>query len=670
MLRTITGARRLSLKVLPANNILFQQWRHESIYEAVKSGSINEIEVKNIRNFSVIAHIDHGKSTLSDCILQLTGNIDEKDRKKGQVLDTLKVERERGITVKAQTASMIFEDERTKEVYLLNLIDTPGHIDFAYEVSRSLASCQGALLLVDSTQSIQAQTIANFDKAKKLGLAMIPIVTKIDLPNSQPEDAAFAMEAAFQIDPSTVLMTSAKKNIGIKEVLQAVVDNLPSPSDISSDVTSPFRGRIVDSWFDEHRGVVCLVQVIGGTLREGQRITNFASVKEFHDNDNRSDFSVQEVGILTPTALRTTVLRPGQVGYIIAGMRSTRQARIGDTMYIPLEWEKSTVQLQPLEGYESAKPMLFASIFPVDSTDLEALFAAVDRLLLNDSSISVTREYSASLGSGLRCGFLGFLHMEVFNQRLMDEYNMQIVVTTPSVPYIIKYSNVGEGGDVEEVKISNIADWPRSDKGRKFDVYEPVVKVVLITPHIYYGAMVDLIKDRRGLNVEVTHLDDSQIMLTALVPWADVVCDMHDKVKHNSSGYASFNYEEAGHRNSDLVKVDITVNGDVCDPLSFICHTSQAVESGRRMATKLKEVLSRQQFEIILQAKVNSKVLAKERIAPYRKDVLIKGGKTVGGGDVSRKKKLLEKQKEGKKRAKMVGKVEIGQEAFWAVLQK
>jgi GTP-binding protein LepA len=403
-----------------------------TIFDVVGNNELGDVDISNIRNFSVIAHVDHGKSTLSDALLTLTGNITDQERRKGQVLDTLKVERERGITVKAQTASMIFEDKRTNGTrYLINLIDTPGHIDFSYEVSRSLASCQGALLLVDSTQSVQAQTLANHEKAKKIGLSIIPVVTKIDLPSSQPEETALAMGTTFNVDPSDVIFTSAKKNIGVLEVLEAVVDRLPSPVASSMKVDGPFLGRVVDSWFDEHRGVVCLIQAVSGTLLEGQRITTFASVKESKDIDSRSDFSVQEIGILTPVPLRTTSLRTGQVGYIIAGMRSTRQARIGDTMYVPVEWPKLE-ELVPLSGYEAAKPMLFASVFPVDTTELEALFAAVDRLCLNDSSISVVRDQSSSLGSGLRCGFLGFLHMEVFNQRLQDEFNMQIVMTTPS----------------------------------------------------------------------------------------------------------------------------------------------------------------------------------------------------------------------------------------------
>jgi elongation factor 4 len=483
---------------------------------------------------------------------------------------------------------------------------------YLFSVSRSLASCQGALLLVDSTQSVQAQTLANFDKAKKLGLGIIPVVTKIDLPNAQPEDTALAMGTTFSLDPEDVVMTSAKARIGITEVLEAIVDRLPSPKAISLPETGAFYGRIVDSWFDEHRGVVCLVQVIGGTLAEGQRVSMYASSQETKDVDNRSDFSVQEIGILTPHSLRTQSLRAGQVGYVIAGLRSTRQARIGDTMFVPNEWHQSGKSIEPLDGYESAKPMLFASIYPVDSGKLDDLFAAVDKLLLNDSSVSVTRDQSNSLGSGLRCGFLGFLHMEVFNQRLKDEFNVEIVMTTPSVPYLIKY----ESGEVK--KISSVSEWPQEERSSCV-VSEPIVKVTLVTPQTYYGGMIDIIKERRGSDIGTQYLDDGQVLITANIPWQEVVCDMNDEVKHCSAGYASFNYEEAGYKVANLVKVEIAVNGEACDPLSFVAHSDKATSSGRNMAIKLKDVLSRQQFEIVIQARVGLKVLARERIAPYRK---------------------------------------------------
>eukprot|EP01039_Chlorochromonas_danica_P006650 gene6651-7350_t len=643
--------------------------RSLTIYQAVEENVLDLIDIDHIRNFSVIAHVDHGKSTLSDAILQLTGNINELDRKKGQVLDTLKVERERGITVKANTASMIFIDPRDQQRYLLNLIDTPGHIDFAYEVSRSLASCQGALLLVDSTQSIQAQTLSNHLKAKALGLGIIPVITKIDLPSAQIEETALTMAATFGVDPDEVIPTSAKKGLGTLEVLQRIVEKLPSPKASSRAVNGPFTGRIVDSWFDEHRGVVCLVQVVGGTIKEGQRMSLYASLQETrHEGDNRTDFSVQEVGLLTPQPLRTGRLAAGQVGYVIAGLRSTRQARIGDTMFIPAEWGQTSTPIVPLTGYESAKPMLYASVYPVDTRDLESLFAAVDKLILNDSSVTLTREQSLSLGAGLRCGFLGFLHMEVFTQRLQDEFGMSIVTTTPSVPYRIQIIKPGQEEDEEWKTIECVSEWPTGDT--KFNVQEPLVLITIVSPQTYYGAMVDLIKDRRGRDVETQYLEDGTIIITSQMPWQEVVCDMHDQIKHHSAGYASFNYEPSGYETADLVKVEIAVNGDNCDALSFVCHRTKAVDAGRKMAIKLKEVLTRQQFEIVIQAKIGVKVLARERIAPYRKDVLIKSGKLVGGGDVSRKKKLLEKQKEGKKRSKMVGKVEIGQEAFWAVLQR
>jgi elongation factor 4 len=408
---------------------------------------------------------------------------------------------------------------------------------------------------------------------------------------------------------------------------------------------------------------VCLVQNVSGTLGEGQRITTFASVTETKDIDNRTDFSVQETGVLTPSSLRTGYLSKGQVGYVIAGMRSTRQARIGDTMYIPTDWPGE--ELTPLSGYEPARQMLFASVFPVETNELEMLFTVMDKLRLNDSSISVSRDLSSSLGAGLRCGFLGFLHMEVVIQRLRDEFNMNVVMTTPSVPYIIEYES-----DSKTVEISSVSDWPDVGMRRNWSILEPMVSITLISPREYYGTMVEIIKDRRGEDIQIQYMDDGNVLITSKVPWQEVVCDMNDHVKNGSSGYATFNYSEAGYQKADLAKVEINVNNEPCEPLSFIAHSSKALEQGRKTVERLKEVLARQQFEIVLQAKVNNKVLAKARIAPYRKDVLSKSGKTVGGGDISRKKKLLEKQKEGKARAKMVGKVEISQDAFWTVLQR
>lgn len=523
--------------------------RSLNIFEVVGQSDLASIPIENIRNFSIIAHVDHGKSTLADCLLEACGNINDDDRKRGQVLDSLQVERERGITVKAQTASMIFTDTRTNKRYLFNLIDTPGHVDFSYEVSRSLASCQGALLLVDSSQSIQAQTIANFNKAKELGLKMLPILTKIDLPNSQPLEAAIAMSSTFGLDPDTCIPTSAKNKIGIQETLEAIADQLPHPK---VSMETEFIARVVGSWYDDHRGVICLVQVISGTLTEGQRITPYASVHETKDIDRRTEFSVQEIGVLTPTALRTKALTPGQVGYIVStGMRSTRQARLGDTIYVPSEWTNREVV--PLQGYEPAKQMLFASVYPVDPMELDSLYAAVDKLCLNDSSISVVKEQSLSLGSGMRVGFLGFLHMEVVMQRLQDEFNISVITTSPSVPYRIEFND----GTVEI--ISDSSRWPAAGRS-DYSVMEPVVNITIVTPADYYGSLLELIKDKRGENMDIAYLEDGTIMVTALMPWQEVVNDMSDQVKSRSSGYASFNYVEAGYKAAKLVKVDVTVN--------------------------------------------------------------------------------------------------------------
>ena len=718
-----------------------------STIKDICSSEIEAMPAERMRNFSIIAHIDHGKSTLADCLLQFTGNINAKEREeKPQMMDTLQVERERGITVKAQTASMLYYDRRGRmdgdkgERYMINMIDTPGHVDFAYEVSRSLACCEGALLLVDSTQSIQAQTLDTYSKAKALGLHIIPVVTKTDLPNADPVRVAIAMSSAFGVDPDSVIMTSAKRSEGIDDILHAIIDQIPSPShtalvdatypELQAAVQSsktqngtrlPFLARIVDSWFDRHRGVVCLVQCLQGRLDEGKRLTAYAAVAQYEGRevevpssstavtpnhteagsgadassdqgrgsssssssssmsaaalsdsvaDPRNGFSVQDVGLLTPESHRTGCLSSGQVGYVIAGMRSTKQARIGDTMYIPSEWSGKGSRSagrppRPLPGYEPAKCMLFASVYPVDTEDLDALFAAADRLCLNDSSLFVSRERSSSLGAGLRCGFLGFLHMEVTIQRLKDEFEIPVVMTTPSVPYIIRDPRSGQ-----EYMIESVNEWPVPDKQQhKFDVLEPMVAITLITPDKYLGDMVSIIKDRRGTDLDFGS-EAEMVVIRARVPWQEVVCDMSDAVKNMSSGYATFNYAEDGFEKASLQKVEVMVNGTLCDPLSFVHHIDGAAAQGRRLAKRLKDVLRRQQFEIVIQAKMGSKVLARERIPPYRKDVLNKSGKLVGGGDESRKKKLLQKQKEGKKRAKLVGNVEIDQKAFWTVLQR
>ncbi|CAM9278328.1 unnamed protein product [Ascophyllum nodosum] len=637
-------------------------------------------EPRLIRNFSIIAHIDHGKSTLADCLLVETGTISAKDSKGSpQMLDTLKVERERGITVKAQTASMLHDG------HLLNLIDTPGHVDFSYEVVRSLSACQGALLLVDASQGVQAQTLSTAKAAQAAGLKLLPVVTKIDLPHANVEEAILSLAATFDLDPDDVIPTSAKTGEGIQEassatktnpfrilVLTAIVERVPPPPR-EVDRSVPLRARLVDSWFDPIRGVVCLVEVVDGCLLEQDRIVPYHLASGAGGQgsggggagggSSTETFSVQEVGLLTPGPTRTGALYPGQVGYMIAGMRSTRQATMGDTI---MRAGLSGANPPPLAVIEPSKSMLFASVYPLDDGDFESLLRAVERLALNDAAIKWEREHSLALGMGLRMGFLGVLHMEVFHQRLVDEFDTPVLLTTPTVPYQIQPS-----GGREPFTVVNLSDWPdvSSKDGSKFKVLEPIVDATIITPCDSLGSILTLLKNRRGHQTSLKYLDDGRVLLEYKLPWQEVVSDLHDQqAKTLSSGYASFDYSAAPPEPADLVKVDIAINGDPVDALSFICHREAAQSRGRDVAKRLKEVIDRQQFEVVVHAKMGAKPFAKERIAPYRKDVLTKSGKTVGGGDPSRKKKLLEKQKKGKARAKTVGRVQLSQEAFWAVL--
>ncbi|CAM9717234.1 unnamed protein product [Ectocarpus sp. 12 AP-2014] len=631
-----------------------------------------------IRNFSIIAHIDHGKSTLADTLLVRTGTISAKDsRGSPQMLDTLKVERDRGITVKAQTASMLHDG------HLLNLIDTPGHVDFSYEVVRSLSACQGALLLVDATQGVQAQTLSTAKAAQAAGLKLVPVVTKIDLHHAN--DAILSVATTFDLDPDDVIPTSAKTGEGVDEarllfctarVLGAIVERVPPPPR-EVDPAAPLRARLVDSWYDAIRGVVCLVEVVDGCLVEQDRVvpfhlkygSGFASVSGSDaagggspaPSTSSETFSVQEVGLLTPAPTRTGALYPGQVGYIIAGMRSTRQATMGDTIIKA----GASPPPSPLLIIEPSKSMLFASVYPLDDGDFDSLLRAVERLALNDAAIEWEREQSPALGMGLRMGFLGVLHMEVFHQRLVDEFDTPVLLTTPTVPYQIQPS-----GGRDPVTVINLSDWPDPSKkdGLKFKVLEPVVDATIITPTECLGAMLTLLKNRRGRQTSIKYLDGERVLLEYKLPWQEVVSDLHDQAKTVSSGYASFDYCAAEPEAADLVKVDISINGDSVDALSFVCHRDAAQRKGRDVARRLKEVIDRQQFEVVVHAKMGARPFAKERIPPYRKDVLMKSGKLVGGGDSSRKKKLLDKQKKGKARAKTVGRVQLSQEAFWAVL--
>jgi small GTP-binding protein len=784
---------------LPAGlNLIEQnQLRHQQDPPGVRRllDLYHTIPVERVRNFSVVAHIDHGKSTLSDKILEATGNIWPTEKGRQQVLDNLEVERQRGITVKAQSASMIYTDKETGLDYLLNLVDTPGHVDFAYEVSRSLAACQGALLLVDASQSVQAQTVANYSAAKEAGLHIIPVLTKIDLPTADPEPALLGLEGAFGFSPDSVLWTSAKSGEGIKELFPAIINRVPSPGS-NAKRNMPLRCLLFDSWYDPFRGVVCLVQVVEGVLRAGDTIV------AAHSGDK---FQVQEVGLLAPQKL---VIKPwsdklplpppgldgaatcigglgaGHVGYVVANMRSVKQARVGDTFY------KQNAPVAPLPGFHRPTRMCFASLYPVDSGDFNALQTAVDRLTLNDSSVTVEKESSQSLGFGLRCGFLGLLHMDVFHSRLQSEFATPVIITAPMVAYRLRLH------DGTERTVERPGDFPSPHLVDKY--FEPTAHVSIMCPTDFVSAIMALLADKRGVQEDVIYLnniknsnngggsvdavqaaakavlaamptqvadggssgdlpssgassaaaaspedeleaaaaeaakdddaddeeeeeDDDEdeedfdeeyeekpskrshghssggggggsksssaaagsvrsntlaalssdrVVLKYRLPWSEVVAGLHDEVKSLTAGYASLDWLPGQYQEAPIVRVDILINGKPVDALSYVSHKEKAVSQGRKVAQKLKTVISRQQFEIVIQAAIGGKVFAKERIAPFRKDVLTKSGKTVGGGDKSRKQKLLQKQKEGKKRMKTVGSVQLSQEAFHSIMTK
>jgi translation factor GUF1, mitochondrial len=593
---------------------------------------------ERIRNFSIIAHIDHGKSTLSDRLLEVTGTISER-QKKEQFLDKLQVERERGITVKAQTASMFYEYKG--QTYLLNLIDTPGHVDFSYEVSRSLHACQGAVLLVDATQGVEAQTIANFYLAFEQNLAIIPVINKIDMAVADPERTKQQMLKLFDFDPKEIIPASAKSNIGIHEVLQAVIDRIPAPV---GDSKQPLKALLFDSWFDEYRGVVCLIAIKDGVIKKGDQIT-LAQMNNVYE--------VLELGLMYPNETATNVLYAGQVGYLMTGMKTIHEARIGDTVY----HTKQPVPAFP--GFKPAKPMVFAGIFPIDSDDFTLLSEAIEKLTLNDASVSVEKKSSPALGLGFRCGFLGLLHMDVFKQRLEQEYNMNVIATAPSVRYQIKLKHKDELFTIESP-----ADFPESQQIET--IFEPVIKATIITPQKYLGNIIKLCEEKRGSQIDMSFMDEERVILLYRLPLNEVAIDFYDQLKSLSSGYASLDYEESGYEPADLVKMDILINKKPVDALSCIVHEDKAYYIGRELTDKLKKAIPRQLFEIKIQAAIGAKIIASSSVSPLRKDVTAK----CYGGDISRKRKLLEKQKEGKKRMKSVGNVEIPQEAFLSILKK
>jgi len=594
--------------------------------------------MENIRNFCIIAHIDHGKSTIADTLLERTKTISERELV-SQVLDDMDLERERGITIKSHAIQMNY-DAPDGINYILNLIDTPGHVDFTYEVSRALAACEGALLVVDASQGVEAQTISNLYMAIDANLEIIPIVNKIDLPSANVDAVKKQIIDLLGCGENEIILASAKNRIGVDDILQAIVKRIPPPQ---GDPNAPLQALIFDSIFDSYRGAIAYVRVFNGTIKEKDQLKFFAH--------NRI-YQAEEIGILKLKKIRTGELSAGNVGYVIANIKDVHDTKVGDTIT-----NAKSPCLQPLPGYKEVKPMVFSGLYPTNAEDFEDLKDSLDKLKLNDAAITYVPETSAALGFGFRCGFLGMLHMEIIQERLEREFNQSIVTTMPNVEYIV-YTKKGE-----RLIIDNPAQMP--DPGQIEKIEEPYVKVQIVSPSDYIGAIMKLVMDRRGIHKNTNYIDPTRVDLSFELPLSEMIFDFFDKLKSISRGYASLDYELIGYKESDLVKLDILVNGDPVDALSIIVHRSKAYDYGRKMCTKLKDLIPRQLFEIAIQAAVGSKVIARTNIKPLRKNVLAK----CYGGDVTRKRKLLEKQKEGKKRMKQVGNVEIPQEAFLAALQ-
>lgn len=597
-----------------------------------------KIDQKNIRNFSIIAHIDHGKSTLADRILEFTGAVSARDSK-AQYLDSMDIERERGITIKSQTVRLDYT-AKDGETYLLNLIDTPGHVDFNYEVARSLQCCEGALLVVDAAQGVEAQTVANVYLAIDSDLEIVPVLNKIDLPAADPERVCAEIEDVIGLDTSYAVMASAKTGIGIEEVLEAVVKYIPSPA---GDPTDELRALVFDSWFDPYRGVINLVRVIDGELKVGQSIKWMATGAESQ---------LTEVGVFTPTPKSVGKLGPGEVGFVVAMIKDIGLARVGDTITLsdrPAE--------EPLPGFKDVQPMVFAGIFPIVSSDYEDLRDALDKLKLNDASFDYEPESSQALGFGFRCGFLGLLHMEIIQERLEREYDLDLITTAPSVVYNV-YTKTGDCVYVENP--SRLPDVMEIDR-----IEEPYILATIHVPPAHVGQVLALCEERRGQQRDLSYSGENRIILQYEIPMNEVMFDFFDRLKSVSRGYASLDYELIDHRKGDLVKLDILINGEPVDALSIIVHKGSAFARGKSLVKKLREIIPRQMFEVAIQAAIGSRVVARETVRAYRKAVTAK----CYGGDISRKRKLLQKQKAGKKRMKQVGSVEVPQEAFLAVLR-
>ncbi|MBY8916599.1 translation elongation factor 4 [Nitratireductor sp. L1-7-SE] len=594
--------------------------------------------LSHIRNFSIVAHIDHGKSTLADRLIQMTGSLEDREMK-DQILDSMDIERERGITIKAQTVRLEY-DARNGEHYVLNLIDTPGHVDFAYEVSRSLSACEGSLLVVDASQGVEAQTLANVYQAIDNDHEIVTVLNKVDLPAADTDRVKEQIEEVIGLDASDAIPISAKTGVGIDEVLEAIVTRLPAPKD--GDREAPLKALLVDSWYDAYLGVIVLVRVIDGKLRKGQTIRMMGT---------DAKYPVDRVGVMTPKMVMVEELGPGEIGFITASIKEVADTRVGDTI---TEDKRQTAK--PLPGFKPAQPVVFCGLFPVDAADFEDLRAAMGKLRLNDASFSFEMETSAALGFGFRCGFLGLLHLEIIQERLEREFNLDLIATAPSVVYRM---NLTSG---EQVELHNPADMP--DVVKIASIEEPWIKATILTPDDYLGPILKLCQERRGVQTDLSYVG-KRAMVTYELPLNEVVFDFYDRLKSITKGYASFDYQLTGYREGDLVKMSILVNEEPVDALSMLVHRQAAEKRGRVMCEKLKELIPRHMFKIPIQAAIGGKVIARETISAMRKDVTAK----CYGGDVTRKRKLLEKQKEGKKRMRQFGKVEIPQEAFIQALK-
>ena len=593
---------------------------------------------EHIRNFSIVAHIDHGKSTLADRLLELTGTLTKREME-AQVLDNMEIEKERGITIKSQAARLIYKGKDGEE-YILNLIDTPGHVDFTYEVSRSLAACEGALLVVDATQGIQAQTLANCYLALDNNLEIAPVINKIDLPSQRAEEVKQEIEDVIGIEAEDAPMISAKTGLNVEDVLEEIVQKLPAPQ---GDENAPLKALIFDSVYDSYKGVVCFIRVFDGEVKPGTKIKFMAT---------ESTCEVVEVGVFTPKMMAIDKLSAGDVGYICGSIKNVRDARVGDTV---TEAERPTKE--PLPGYKPAIPMVYSGIYPVDGAKYDELKEALEKLQINDAALNFEPETSVALGFGFRCGFLGLLHMEIIQERIEREFNLDIITTAPSVIYKVTKT------DGEVIDITNPTNLPKPTEIAYME--EPVVKASIIAPKDYVGSVMELCQERRGSYINIEYIEETRAVIYYDIPLNEIIYDFFDTLKSRTRGYASLDYEFKGYTRTELVKLDILLNGDIVDALSMIVPAERAYHKGRGIAEKLKEIIPRQMFEVPIQAAIGSKIIARETVKAMRKDVLAK----CYGGDISRKKKLLEKQKEGKKRMRQVGSVEVPQEAFMSILK-